>query len=107
MISDSNSNTPSLLRGVIGDLRLSWKELALAGLVFKIIAFVVLTPLVGILFRVLIAMSGTSVLSDVDLLYFFLRPIGWLCFIIVGALWLAIIALEQAALLGIIARQDG
>ena len=108
MISDSNAHTPSLLRCVTDDLRSSWKELVLAGLVFKIIAFVLLTPLVGILFRLLLAMSGTSVLSDVDLLYFFLRPIGWLCFITAGALWLAILALEQASLVGIIhARAAG
>ena len=75
---------------------------------FQVIAFVLLTPLVGILFRVLIAMSRTSVLSDVDLVYFFLRPIGWLCCIIAGALWLAIRALEQASPAGIIhARAAG
>ncbi len=44
-------------------------------------------------------------MSDVDILYFFLRPVGWLCLIIVAALWLAIIALEQAALLGILAAR--
>ena len=105
MTSDSEPNIPSLLLDATGDLRLSWKQLALAGVVFKIVAFVVLTPLVGFLFRLLIALSGTSVLSDADLLYFFPRPIGWLCFIIIGALWLAIIALEEAALLGIIAAR--
>ena len=61
-----------------------------------------LTPLIGILFRVLIAASGKSILTDQDILFFFLGPIGWICFVAVGALWLGIIALEQAALLGIV-----
>lgn len=105
MTSESASSARSLLLDTTDNLRLSWKQLALTGVVFKIVAIVVLTPLVGLLFRVLIAISGSSVLSDADLLFFFLRPIGWLCCIIVGSLWLAIIALEQAALLGIIGAE--
>lgn len=73
----------------------------------KIIAFIVLTPLVGVLFRVLVGFSGRSVLTDQDILYFFLGPVGWICFIVVGGLWLGIVVLEQAALLGIIAAAGG
>ncbi|HEY3395299.1 MAG TPA: glycerophosphodiester phosphodiesterase [Lacipirellulaceae bacterium] len=92
----------SLLAAVAGDLRKSWKDLVLTDLAYKLIAFVVLTPAIGILFRVLIAASGNAVLTDQDILFFFLGPIGWICFVAVGALWLGIIAFEQAALLGIV-----
>jgi glycerophosphoryl diester phosphodiesterase len=74
----------------------------LTDLAYKLIAFVVLTPAIGILFRVLIAASGNAILTDQDILFFFLGPIGWVCFVAVGALWLGIVALEQAALLGIV-----
>lgn len=63
-------------------------------IVFKVIAIVVLIPLVGSLFRVLIALSGQAVLSNVDILMFFLGPAGWVCAFLVGAIWLAIVALE-------------
>ena len=106
MISGSTSSAHSLLIDAICDFRSSWKELALTGIVFKLIAFVLLTPLVGLLFRFLIAMSGTSVFTDVDILYLFVRPVGLFCVVLFGALWLAIIALEQASLLGILCAKQ-
>jgi len=47
------------------------------------------------------------VLADEDILWFFLGPVGWVCFIVIGALWLGIVALEQAALLGILCAAIG
>lgn len=100
-------NTRSLIDTTAGDLRLSWKTLALTDIVYKIIALVVLTPLVGLLFRVVLAVSGNEILADQDILFFFLSPVGWLCFITVGALTLGIVALEQSALMGIICAMRG
>lgn len=100
-------NKYPLLDSAQRDFRFAWQELVLTDIVYKVIALMVLTPLVGILFRVLIAASGRSVLADQDILLFFLGPVGWLCFIAVGGSWLAIIALEQAALMGIVAAAEG
>ncbi len=83
-------------------LKPCWKQLVLTDIVYKIFALVLLTPLLGILFRVLLTLSGKTVLTDNDILYFFLGPLGWISAIAVGAVWLAIMALEQAALLGIL-----
>jgi len=101
-------NVDSTLGSCIHDLRLSWKQLAITDIVYKLIAFVVLTPLVGILFRVFLAISGRSVLADQDILFFLLGPAGWVTLLVVGAVWIAIIALEQAALMTIVcgAAQD-
>ncbi len=82
--------------------RQSWKQLFLTDIVYKLLAFVLLGPLVGILFRALIAVSGSAVLSDIDILFFFLSPMGCACLIPVAGLWLGIVALEQASLLGIL-----
>ena len=95
-------NEPSLLNATLGDLRRSWKALVPTAVAYKIIAFVVLTPLVGTLYQVLLATSGRAVLADQDIVFFFLGPLGWICFILVGSLWLGIVALEQAALIGIL-----
>jgi glycerophosphoryl diester phosphodiesterase len=91
-----------LIGGTARTFYRSWKQLVLTDIVYKLIALVLLTPLVGGLFRLLVAISGSAVLSDVDILFFFLGPVGWVCSIVVGALWLGIVALEQASLTGII-----
>lgn len=88
-------------------LRSSWRPLALTAVAFKLLAFVVLTPLLGIMFRASIAMSGSAVLSDVDILFFLLGPAGWVCAVVVGGSWLGIVALEQAALLAICRARNG
>ena len=78
--------------------------MALTDIVYKLLAFVVLAPIVATAFRLFVQFSGRTVLADEDILVFFISPIGWLCFIIVGGLWLAIVALGQAALLRLLER---
>lgn len=95
-------STRSLIHDIVRDFHRSWKMLVLTDLVYKVITFIVLTPLVGILFRSMLALSGKSVLADQDILLFFLGPMGWLCGITVGSLWVGISVLEQAALMGVI-----
>jgi len=79
----------------------NWKRLFLADLVYKILAFVVLTPLVSALFRFLVETSGKTVLADQEILLFLVKPAGWFCLMTVGVLWIAITFAELAALLAI------
>lgn len=85
-------------------LRDCWVSLALTDIVYKALAFAVLTPIVTVAFRIFVAFSGQRVWTDGDILLFFINPVGWLCFVVVGAVGLAILALEQAALLHILGR---
>jgi glycerophosphoryl diester phosphodiesterase len=96
-----------LLRDIARMFRSSCKALVLTDIAFKLIAFIVLTPLVGVTFRGLVALSGRSILADQDIVYFFMGPVGWVCFIAVGSLWLGIIALEQSALMAIMGAAGG
>jgi glycerophosphoryl diester phosphodiesterase len=96
-----------VLAGVFRDLRSSWKDLALIDLVYKLVALSLLTPLVGVLSHALLAASGRAVLADQELLFFLLEPAGWLCFVVVGALSIAVVALEQAALMATLAGAEG
>lgn len=95
-------NIHLVFKAIARDFRSSWKELALTGIAYKIISFIVLTPIVGGLFRTLVAVAGKTVLTDQDILFFFLGPVGWICFIVVGALFATIVALEQSALMGVL-----
>jgi glycerophosphoryl diester phosphodiesterase len=97
----SVQHEPSLLTSAQRDYRLAWRELALTDIVCEAVAFVLFAPLVSMMFHVLLAVYGTSVLADHDILWFFLRPIGWIALVLLGAGNIAIIAIEQAALMTI------
>lgn len=96
---------PDVFHEASRDFRRCLVQLLITGITYKLIAFVVLTPLVGILFRTILAVSGHDVLSDVDIVFFFLGPVGGCCLVIAAALWLAVLALEQASLLSILAAR--
>lgn len=91
------------VRAIAGSLSACWRTLVAADLLYKLLSFVLLTPLLAALFRIALMLAGHSVLSDVDIAMFFAGPVGWICAIVLGAGWLAIFALEQASLLSIIA----
>ena len=99
-MSDTPSNR-SLLYSSVQCFYSCWKSLVLTDVLFKLIAFVALTPLVGIIFHSTIAVSGNDVVSDLDILFLFFGPVGIICAILVGGVFLAIVALEQASLLAI------
>lgn len=94
----------STLTAMRHDFRLAWKPLILTDIVYTAVAFVVLTPLVSLLFRAALAVSGRKILADQDILNFLLGPIGWIAFVIVSSAVIAITVLEQAALMTVVAR---
>jgi glycerophosphoryl diester phosphodiesterase len=96
------------IRSAVSRFRACWRQLALTDIVGKITAFALLTPLVALLFRAVLAVSGKTVLADQDILLFLLHPVGWLTGILAGALLLCIVGLEQAALMAVLyANQAG
>lgn len=87
----------------VRDFGRCWKRLFLTGICYQIITLIVLTPLVSVLFRIFVGVSGKTILADQDILLFFLTPLGWACLITVGGLWLGILALQMAAMMTIVA----
>jgi glycerophosphoryl diester phosphodiesterase len=100
-----SSSAPGPLRGLIREsgtaFRRSWRQLLATDLAYKLLAFALLTPLVGAALRLGIWLSGRPVLADQEILFFALRPGGLLVVIAVASLGLAIVALEQASLMAI------
>ena len=86
-------------------LRHGWRQLFLADVLFKILAFVVLVPLVVGLLHGLLWLTGRGTLTDTDVLFFLLTPGGAVGMCLVGAVWLSITALEQATLLALLVAQ--
>ena len=87
--------------GAVGDFLQAWPRLLAADVVYKIIAFVVLTPLVGLLLKFFMSTRDSTVLADQDILFFILSPVGLAALVVVGAVSLAILTLEQACLMAI------
>ncbi len=90
-----------MTQSILHRLRGSWKALVATDVLFKVLAFVLLTPLVGLLFQVFVAASGRTILADVDIARFLLHPIGMLAAIIVGGAVVTLFFLEQSALMAI------
>jgi glycerophosphoryl diester phosphodiesterase len=93
----------STLAAMRHDFRLASRQLILTDIVYKAVAFIVLTPLVSVLLRATLAASGMTILTDQDILSFLLGPIGWIAFIIVSSVVVAVMVLEQAALMTVVA----
>jgi len=87
----------------LGDFRRHWPQLFLTNGLYRVIAVVLLTPMLVVLSQLLLRLSGKAVLADQDILLFLLEPAGWICVITLGALWLGIIILGQASMMAILA----
>ena len=91
----------SVFFAAIGDFFRAWPRLLTTDVIYKLVAFVVLTPLVGGTLRLFLSTSGSAVVADEDILSFVLSPIGLITLVMIGAVTLAIVALEQACLMAI------
>lgn len=86
----------------VRNYRRCWKQLFAADLLYKVLAFTLLTPLAALLSGSLLAIFGDTVLTDVDFLYFFVKPTGWFCGAVIGVLAIGIVAVELSTLMAIL-----
>ena len=97
------------IRTIIGvavtSLQSGWRSLFLAEVVFKVISFVLLIPLAIGALHGLLWFSGQGTLTDTDVLFFLLTPVGAVGMALVGTVWLSITALEQATLFTLLVTQ--
>lgn len=88
-----------MLKEMSQNLKANWKSLLVADLLYKVVAYTVLVPLVSLIFRCFLYFSGREILADTDIADFFLHPLGWLTLIIVGGGIIGITAFEIGTLL--------
>ncbi|MEM6469661.1 MAG: glycerophosphodiester phosphodiesterase [Planctomycetota bacterium] len=96
----------TFVRDVGSSLGNVWKSLLGTALLYKAIAVTILTPVFTGAWHLVLALSGDAVLSDAQIAGFFLGPFGWLCGLLMAAIWLVIEAMEQATLLYVIASKS-
>ncbi len=102
------ADSPELGRRVLQDFRRTWPQLAVTDLLAKAAGFVVLTPLIALLLQLFLLRADHGVLSDEEILFFFVRPLGLLLIVAGGSVWAGILFVEQASLMtvGFGARED-
>ena len=84
------------------DLSVSWRQLAIADLAYKAVAFALLTPAVALLGRWLLSRTGASFVADADIARFFFTTVPGLTALIVGgAIVIAISVVEAGSLMAI------
>ncbi len=101
--------TRAILAGAFRDLGVSWKELALTDIAWKLVAFAVLTPGTLLVVRALLASRAGGVVADAEIATVLLTTFPGLLALVAGSALLgAITALEVACLVAIVAaRADG
>ena len=77
----------------------SWRQFLAIHLAVNVLIFVFLAPAATLLLRLTIALSGDAALSDEDILFFILSPVGLVSFIVLLSVFSIIIFLEYAALI--------
>jgi len=99
----SNQKTENLtFTSIAKDLRQNAFSLIGADITFKMISFVILSPLISLLLRLFLWISGRPVLADTDIVLFLLHPVGWVTAVVVGGALLGVQALQQAALISVV-----
>jgi len=77
----------------------NWQQFLAIHVVINALVFMILGPLAGLLLHVAVAFSGEVALSDQDIFFFLLRPVGLISMLIAGSVFSIILFLEHAALL--------
>jgi len=90
-----------LYKDVSRVLRKSIGQIFITHLAYVALGVALFTPLVGIIGQFLLSLSGQSVLSDLDIAYFFLTPFGMVALILFAALLMTILVFELASLMAI------
>lgn len=89
----------ALLRSV---LRNRWRIVG-THLLYTVVGLVILLPSIGFIAHLALAMSGKTALTNLDILFFALTPLGAASLVLFGAFLLFVLAFEQAAFLTIAA----
>ena len=92
-----------LCRDVSNVLRKSIGQIFTTHIAYAALGVALFTPLVGFIGQLLLSLSGQSVLSDLDIAYFFLTPTGMAAVILFGALLITILVFELASFMAICA----
>ncbi len=77
----------------------NWRHFLAVHFVVNALVFVVLAPVASLLLNLAVTLSGDSALSDQDIIFFLLSPVGLVSMLIIASIFSIILFLEHAALM--------
>ena len=97
--TEGNASPRAIFSRVLSDFWRCLPDLVLYDVLFKIVGFVLLSPLAAWLFRTVVKSSGNSALGNVDIARFLFTPYGVAASLVVVSVLLTINFLEQAGVM--------
>lgn len=91
---------------IVDALKRSFLPLVLTSVIYRILAFTILTPLVSGYAGLFFAGSGRLVIANEEIAEFLLQPIGFFALLAIAACSLTLTALEQACLMTVLIQED-
>ncbi len=98
--------TAAVWAKVLSVLRQSLGQVFIIHLAYVALGLVLFTPLLGLVGRAILRLSGQSVFSDFDIAYFLLTPLGISALVLFAALLITILVFEQASLMAVSAAAE-
>jgi len=95
------NNISTIWQELLKVFRKSFGQIFAIHLSYIAFGVILFTPLAGIVGQFLLALSGQSVLSDLDIAYFFVTPTGIVAVILFATLMITILVFEQATLMAV------
>jgi len=80
-------------------LQQAWRQVFTVHLTYTVLGFILFTPLVAVIGRLLLSLSNQPALADQDIIWFLLSPTGMVAIILLAGLIITILAVEQATLM--------
>jgi len=80
-------------------LRQDWRQIFAIHLVYTLLGFVLFTPLIAGVSRLLLRFSNQPALADQDIIWFLLSPAGIVALVLMTGLMITIFGIEQASLI--------
>ncbi|MCG6870468.1 MAG: glycerophosphodiester phosphodiesterase [Gammaproteobacteria bacterium] len=98
---NASEGLPDILRQVWSRARKDWKRYLVLHLIYTGFGVVLLAPLTGALVRFIVGLSGHPALADQDILGFALTLPGLASMILIAAVLITVMALEQVSLMSV------
>lgn len=86
-------------RDVLGVMRQNIRQIFLTHVSYTALVVILFNPLIGIIDQLLLQLSAQSALSDQNIVYSLLKPLGITALILFAGLLITILSFEQASLM--------
>ncbi len=101
MVSGSASPVGRFQKRILAcsDLRRTWLQILPFSLATRSAVAIVLLPVLATILRLVLSLQGQRTLSDQEILFFILSPMGLATLVLLGGFWIGIAFIEQAGIM--------